>query len=76
MLDAWLYIEDGDDRFHERLIEVKKIQGLFKLNEQGLIAAREQSPLGVEFRFGCRDRALHSAAYIIDPIEQKITRKA
>ena len=46
MPDEWLYIEDGDDRFHERLIEVKKIQGLFKLNEQGLIAAREQSPRG------------------------------
>ncbi len=76
MLDAWLYIEDGDDRFHERLMEVEKIQGLFKLNEQGLIAAREQSPRGVEFRFVCRNRALHSAAYIINPIEQKITRKA
>ena len=76
MLDAWLYIEDGDDRVHEPLMEVEKIQGLFKLNEQGLIAAREQSPRGVEFRFVCRDSALHSAAYIIDPIEQKRAREA
>jgi hypothetical protein len=76
MPDEWLYIEDGDDRVHERLMEAKKVQVLFKMNEQGQIAAREQSPRRVEFRFVCRDKTLHTAAYVIDPIEQKITREA
>jgi len=74
MPDEWLYIDDPD--LHQRLMNEKKIEVSFKMNEQSQIAFKEQEPRRVEFEFACGEKTLLKTAYMIDPVAKSITREA